>query len=178
MMIWAAYEYCSEPSIVPCSIIIPPPNFQKSQKFWKYPIIVSLLNFEWQLVSLRLRLDLQHQVQQLNWKFGNQSLEQSCCPFKQPNASQSSGKCPTPFLASVDPSMIGESLLCYCCLNNLNKQAFNLLKKSFYNLSPQDITSKSHHNPTLNSLFVSTKKSVGLNSAHYGSYLKPAYLWH
>ena len=47
----------SEPSIVPRSIIILPLTFRKSQNFFKYPIIIPLLNFNWQLVKLRLQFD-------------------------------------------------------------------------------------------------------------------------
>ena len=58
----------------------------------------------------------------------------------------------------------------------LNKHAFNLWKKSLDDLSPGYHTSKitslskSYHNPTPNSHFVSTQKSVGLYSAHCGNW--------
>ena len=99
-------NYRSEPSIVPCSIIIPPPNFQKKSeilkisennptaKFW---VTVSIWDFSY--------IDLQREVQQLNWKFEKQSLEQSCC-LSTTNVIQSSGKYPTPCFANVDIPMV------------------------------------------------------------------------
>ena len=118
------YNYRSELNIVPCSIIIPLPNFQKKSEILKISDNIPLLNFEWQLVNLRLRLD---GFATCSAKFSNwiENLESrhwnNHVVYQQHNAIQSSGKYPTPCFANVDPSMIGESLSCYCLNNLINK---------------------------------------------------------
>ena len=81
---------------------------------------------------------------------------------------------PQPLSASVDLSMLGELFLYYCWMNNWinkplinnerNKVIISLYGKSLHGLN------KFNHNPTPNSHFFPTQKSVGLYSAHYGNF--------
>ena len=162
------FYYLSEPSIIPCSIKIPPPNFQKKSeilkisdnncptpKVWvttcqfytlvdRFAVPSSVIAFKiWKTITGTIMLSIKNQMQ-----FNH--LKSTC-------------------LAGVDLSLIIIVMLLLC--EELNKQAFNLWKKSLDNLSPQDITLQSFHPIIIlppNSHFVPTQKLVGLYSAYYG----------